>query len=324
MKPLRDALLNDEPGARAAHLALVEPDRVDDALDRRLHVRVVEDDEGRFSSELQRELLALARRGLPDEPADIGGAGEGDLVHAGVFDEKRARLALALHDVDHALRQARLHAQFREGDGRQRRLFRRLEDHGAAGRKRRRDLPRQHQQREVPRNDLAADAGRRHAGKLALDQLRPAGVVVEVARDEGDVDVARLADRLAVVDGFEHRQEARMLLHLARQRVEEGRALVPGPVRPALERRARRRDGLVDRLLAGGRQAGDRLAGRRLDDVEAPLAVLSGEGAVDEMPELFRAAGKPVADDPVVFWRGTVAHVFKDLCDDVHRNLRSA
>jgi hypothetical protein len=93
---------------------------------------------------------------------------------------------------------------------------------------RRRDLPGQHQQREVPGNDLADDADRRQPRELAVAQLRPARVVVEVARDERDVDVARLADRLAVVERLEHREQARVLLHLARDRVEVGaRARAP-------------------------------------------------------------------------------------------------
>jgi hypothetical protein len=35
------------------------------------------------------------------------------------------------------------------------------------------------------------------------EELGEAGVVGEVAGDEGDVDVAGLADRFAVVEGFE-------------------------------------------------------------------------------------------------------------------------
>ena len=40
-------------------------------------------------------------------------------------------------------------------------------------------------------------------GELCVEHAGPAGVVVEVAGDERDVDVAGLADRLAVVEGFE-------------------------------------------------------------------------------------------------------------------------
>ena len=58
------------------------------------------------------------------------------------------------------------------------------------------------------------------AGQLALHQLRPAGVIVEVAGDQRDVDVARLADRLAVVQRLQHGEQARVLLDLAGNGVE--------------------------------------------------------------------------------------------------------
>ena len=51
-------------------------------------------------------------------------------------------------------------AELAEPQGGQRRLLGGLEDHRAAGRQRRAELPARHQQREVPRDDLAADADR--------------------------------------------------------------------------------------------------------------------------------------------------------------------
>jgi hypothetical protein len=53
-----DALLNEDARTGAADLALIEPDRVDDAFDRRFQVGVVEDDERRLAAEFQRQLLA--------------------------------------------------------------------------------------------------------------------------------------------------------------------------------------------------------------------------------------------------------------------------
>ncbi len=90
--------------------------------------------------------------------AHLGGAGEGDLVHVRVLDERCAGAAVARHDVEHAGRQPRLVRQLREAERRERRELRGLEHHRVSGRERRRDLPRQHQQREVPRDDLADDA----------------------------------------------------------------------------------------------------------------------------------------------------------------------
>jgi len=91
---------------------------------------------------------------------------------------------------------------------------------------RRRDLPREHEQREIPRDDLAHDADRFVARELGIEELRPTRVVVEVPRDEGHVDVARLADRLAVVHRLEDREKPRVLLHAARDCVQVAGARV--------------------------------------------------------------------------------------------------
>ena len=57
---LGDAFLHQQPRARAADLALVEPDRVDDAFDHAVEIGVLEDDERTLAAELERELLAGA------------------------------------------------------------------------------------------------------------------------------------------------------------------------------------------------------------------------------------------------------------------------
>ena len=91
VKCVRDAFGRQQPRARAADLPLVEPDRVDDALDRAVEIGVLEDDERRLAAELERQLLAGSRGRLADGAADLGRAGEGDLVDAVVRDERRAR-----------------------------------------------------------------------------------------------------------------------------------------------------------------------------------------------------------------------------------------
>ena len=98
-------------------------------------------------------------------------------------------------------RQVGLLADLGEQQRRQRRGLGRLEDDGVAGRQGRRDLPRQHQHREVPRDDLAGHAERPgvRAEARVIELVGPARVVEEVRRGQRDVDVAGLADRLAVV-----------------------------------------------------------------------------------------------------------------------------
>ena len=97
----------------------------------------------------------------------------------------------------------------------ERRLARRLDDHGVAARQRRRDLPRRQQQRKIPRHDRRDDADRlaqrvgevvaldRH--RLAVDLVGPAGEVLEALGGRGHLDLPRLEDRLAVVQRLEPR-----------------------------------------------------------------------------------------------------------------------
>ena len=51
-------------------------------------------------------------------------------------------------------------------------------------------------------------------------------MVIEVAGDKRNVDVAALANRLAVVHCFEDGETARVLLHLAGESVEIARSLM--------------------------------------------------------------------------------------------------
>ena len=69
-------------------------------------------------------------------------------------------------------------------------------------------------------------------GVFGGEELGEAGVVGEVAGDEGDVDVAALADRFAVVEGFKDGEEAGVFLGQAGEGVEVLRALVGGEFGP--------------------------------------------------------------------------------------------
>ena len=78
------------------------------------------------------------------------------------------------------VRQAGLEQQLAEVERRQRRLLGRLEHHRAAAGQRRAELPRRHQQREVPGDDLADDADRlaQRVGEVLARREREIGVVV--------------------------------------------------------------------------------------------------------------------------------------------------
>ena len=68
-------------------------------------------------------------------------------------------------------------------------------------------------------------------------------VVIEVTRDQGNVNVAALADGLTGVQGFKKAETARVLLDLTGERIEIARPLVAGERLPRGQSFARRGDG---------------------------------------------------------------------------------
>ena len=313
---VRNTFLDEQARAGAADLTLVEPDAVDKALDRRVQIGVLEDHEGGFAAELERQFLARTGGGAADDLADLRRAGERDLGDIRMLDDGRARLRTALDDIDDTLRYAGALADLGEQDRGQRCELGRLQHHRAAGGERGRDLPGQHQQGKVPRDDLADDAGGLVAGKLAFEPLRPAGVVDEVAHGKRHVDVAALADRLAIVDRFQHREEARVALHAATDRVENARPLVAAGILPFRGRAGRCGDGRIDVGRRGFRDLGQCFAGRRLHDLEALARRRFLPLAVDEQCLREIAAGDPAVGFAAAFGRRAVFHrgiTFEDI-----------
>ena len=97
--------------------------------------------------------------------AGRGRAGEGDLVDTGVADQKLGDLAVGGDDVEDAGRQADVLGDLGEEVGVARRLRRGLEDDGAPGEQRRRDLVGDEAEGCVPRDDRPD-----HADRLADEQ----------------------------------------------------------------------------------------------------------------------------------------------------------
>jgi hypothetical protein len=99
-------------------VALVEVDAVDDALDGLVDGGVLEHDVGRLAAELEGEARARPGQRPLDQLADLGGAGERDLVDAGVGDERRTGRARPGDDVDDAGREVGLLRAPRRAAGR--------------------------------------------------------------------------------------------------------------------------------------------------------------------------------------------------------------
>src|SRR6266699_2147286 len=171
-----------------------------DALSYTVQVGVIKYDEGGFTTQLEREFFARACCGTAEHATNIGRTGEGNLVYAGMEHEGITDLrGFTRQDVDHARRQADLLYYLGKFERGQRCVARGLQHDGIAHCQRGRDFPGKHEQGEIPGDDLPDDAHGFVAGEFRGHELRPACVIVEVAGDERDVEVARLADGLAII-----------------------------------------------------------------------------------------------------------------------------
>ncbi len=259
---------------------MVEEDSVRGACHRAL-VGVVEDDVGALAAEFEGELLEVPGGCLEDELADLGGAGEGDLVDIVMGRERGAcGLAETWHHVDDAVRNARLGHQLGETQCRQRGLLGRLQHDAVAGGQGGAKLPGSHQQREVPRDDLPYHADRftqgvgvevraRHIGHrnvdgVALDLGGPAGHVVKQVGGQRNVGSLRDDEGLAVI----HRLQLGELLDVLQDEVANPpddapslRRRHPAP-RPVIECLTCSPDGAVDILGVAFSDPGESFAGR--------------------------------------------------------------
>ena len=187
-------------------------------------------------------------------------------VHAGMADERRARLARAGQQADRRRRNPAGAQGLGETQRDPRRLLGRLEHNGVTGGERRRRHPARDRQREVPRRDDRDDAARHVAQLVALAgnlEQRPSAVeldrrprvVLEEVDRLADVGVG-LAPRLGA---FAHLQRGELEPPLAqpagggdqRRGAPGGADRAPGLGAGAARRR---RHGGID--VAGGRRRG--------------------------------------------------------------------
>jgi hypothetical protein len=285
-QPVEHPLVCIETRTGGAALTHIEEDRARRAADRNIHVGVGEDDGRRFAAEFQRYLLQIAGGRLDDQLADFGRAGECNLVDVRMRRQRRAGgLAKPGQDIDDAIGETGFLNKLPEAQCAERRLLGRLQDDRAAGRQCRRNLPRRHHQWEVPRDDLPDDAdrfaqgigmpvaGRGDGDCRAVDLGRPAGHVPQDLVRTRQVDIARVADRLAVVE----RLEFGNLIGVAFEKIGE----LPNQLAAILRRGLRLGaglegaqwgfDGFVDIGCIGLGHSGNHLTGRWVEHVE-PLA----------------------------------------------------
>src|ERR1700730_8936943 len=241
-KFLVDRLLYKNTAARGTDFALINEDAEERAVDGGFKIRVGKENVGRFSAEF--ESYAFDRIGgllddnLPDRPT----ARECDLVDVGMLHQGRAAsLTEASDDVDYAGREANIGQPVRHLQRCNRGLLGRLQHAGAARGQRRRQLPGRHQQRIIPRNDLARDSDRfleceahgvvRNRIHISENFCGEAAVVLKAGGDVRNV-VFRFNDRLARVAGFQLRQHGRVLANLVCQTEEHSSAFLRCGGRP--------------------------------------------------------------------------------------------
>ncbi len=111
---------------------------------------------------------------------------------------------VACDDIENALWQPCLMRDLRKKQRGKRCPFGGFEHHRISGGQGRGDFPSKHQKREIPWDDLPAYAQRGHVRTLAFHQLCKASVMVEMTMHQRNIDVARFADRFAIVEAFEH------------------------------------------------------------------------------------------------------------------------
>ena len=114
-EPFRHGLGHQNAGPCATDLTLIEPDRIDDTLNRRVQIRVGEHDKGGFPAQFQRQVLARSGGGGANGTAHLGRTGERDLINAIVFDQHLPHRAVAGRDVQNPRRQAAFNGNLRKG-----------------------------------------------------------------------------------------------------------------------------------------------------------------------------------------------------------------
>src|SRR5258708_3677776 len=208
-----DFLFDEDAAACGTHFALIDKHAEERAVDSGFPIGAFEENLWTLAAQLERYALEGVRGAFDDNFPDSGAAGEGDFVHARMGDERGAgSLAEAVDDVHDAGWQAELFKPVGHLHHGERRLLRRLEDAGATRGDGGGKLPRSHDQRIVPGNNLPRDAHRFAKSKtqgiggdgidVTENFVGEAGVVFETGCGVGDV-VLGFNNGLAGIAAFE-------------------------------------------------------------------------------------------------------------------------
>jgi hypothetical protein len=293
---LRDRAVDEEAVGGHARLADVAHLGGHGAVDRRVEVRVLEDQEGRVAAQLhghaQDPLGGLGHQ----RAAHLRGPRERQLAGPLVGEQRAHHLAGGRggDHVEHAVGQPALAGDLGQPQGGQGCQGGGLDHRGAAGGERRTDLAGRHRQREVPRGDQQAGphgaaggqdapvaAGRGQVAPVRAHRLL--GVPPQELGAVGDLAL-RLLQRLAHLERDEQRQLVGALDHRVEDPAQQLGALAGRGALPAGLRLVRRRQRGVAVTGIGIGHAGQHLVGGRVQHVELAATRCLGPGTTDQQP----------------------------------------
>ena len=264
-------------------------------LDEDVHVAVFHDEQHVFGAAQQHGALgplgAAGRHGL----GRGRGAHKADARHARVLIPGAGDVAVAVHHVDHARRQADLHEDLAHELHEIGRLGGRLEDEGIARHDGVGDEPAEDQRREVERRHaaenaqrlpdyLGGDVGGHVVQDVALDHGRRGGGGLDDL-DDALHFAARFGNVFGLVKGDAVRQLFGVADHAFTDLEHIGHALAHRQVAPALVGGMGRGDGLFRRFRPGNGHGTDLFTGGRIVQGHALAVDFVLPFAVDEVAD---------------------------------------
>jgi len=145
--------------------------------------------------------------------------------------------------------------------------------------------------------------------------------MIEMSCNQRDVDVARLADGLAIVHSLEHGEQARMFLEQAREGVEITGSAMPAQRLPFRKRLARRAHRGIHVGRASLRNPGERPGGSWIDGLEILVFLGLHPVIVDEQLKLTVMLLEPFQSTGRAFGSRSVLQGLEDLGDFVHQAM---
>src|SRR5699024_9355742 len=180
---------------------LVKEDGVNNTFNSLIYCGIFKNDIGSFATELQRIALVRSSQRFGNDLSDFCRAGEGNFVDVFMIYNKCAVLARPSYNVDDAFWNAGILAKFSKFEGRQGSSFCWFQHNGVTGGQSRGNLPCQHQEWKIPGYNLSGHTQWLgfFSGKCVVQFICPASIVEKMSRCQRDINIPRLANRLAAV-----------------------------------------------------------------------------------------------------------------------------